>query len=111
MKIRQSKLFVLMMAFALLLVACGADSSFLRVNNTSSAEICEVNISPNSAETWGPNQLDGDTIPAGTEYEISDIDPGVYDLRFVPCDQSSFEITEDSAIDLTDNIEYTLFDL
>jgi hypothetical protein len=111
MKNRTQKITFLLLATALILVACGTDTSYLLVMNGSSADICEVNVVADSAQGWGANLISGDTIDAGTEYEISDIESGIYDLRFVPCDESSFTITEDQNIDLNDNIEYSLFDI
>jgi hypothetical protein len=101
----------LFLLLSMLLTACGLDTSYLLVINESTADICEVNVVPDSSEGWGANLIIGDSIAADSEHEISDIESGIYDLRFVPCDEGSFTITEEQNLDFNDNIEYTLFDI
>lgn len=106
-----TKILFLALTLALLLTACGSDGTLLRVVNTSSAEICEVNLSSSGGANWGANLLGDDTIPSGSQYDIEGIEPDFYDVRFIPCDQSSFQVTEHTNLDLSENTEYTLFDL
>ncbi|GAB4541435.1 MAG: hypothetical protein Fur002_09860 [Anaerolineales bacterium] len=53
--------------------------------NTGSVEICELYLSPASQEDWGPDQLNGATIPVGEQFILKNIPAGLYDANIVGC--------------------------
>ncbi len=55
-------------------------------NNVGSEEICELYLSPSGQEDWGPDQLEGNTIPAGESFTLNNIPAGSYDAKAVGCD-------------------------
>ncbi|MDA1330185.1 MAG: hypothetical protein O3B43_03845 [Chloroflexi bacterium] len=103
--------FCLALLAVLVLGACGSIPSDLIVINESSADICGVYLTGADGADEGGNQLGSDKITTGETQTIAGIEPAVYDARFVPCDTSSFEETTYQNLDLTTDIEYTLFDL
>ncbi len=54
--------------------------------NTGSVEICELYLSPVSEESWGPDQLEDQTIPAGEKFTLQNIPAGSYDAKAVGCE-------------------------
>ena len=54
-------------------------------DNTGPEDICELYFSPVDAQTWGPDQLQGQTIPAGKTFTLRNIPSGLYDARAVSC--------------------------
>jgi hypothetical protein len=98
------------LALAALLAACGAPKSELIIINNSSASFCELHLSPTTDENWGADILGGHTIDVGATHTQSGIEPGVYDVQLVPCDQNAFEIYERYELDLSTDIELTLSD-
>ncbi|NCP86202.1 MAG: hypothetical protein CO094_09550 [Anaerolineae bacterium CG_4_9_14_3_um_filter_57_17] len=56
--------------------------------NTGSVEICELYLSPASQDSWGPDQLQDQTIPAGAQFTLNNIPAGQYDARVVGCDNA-----------------------
>ncbi|HEY9644871.1 MAG TPA: hypothetical protein V6C88_00805 [Chroococcidiopsis sp.] len=54
--------------------------------NTGSVEICELYLSPVEEESWGPDQLEDQTIPAGEKFTLQNIPAGSYDAKAVGCD-------------------------
>ncbi|MDD2922730.1 MAG: hypothetical protein PHQ36_10640 [Anaerolineales bacterium] len=56
--------------------------------NTGSVDICELYLSSTSLNDWGPDQLDGATIPAGEQFTLKNIPAGSYDAKAVGCDSS-----------------------
>lgn len=63
--------------------------------NTGSIEICELYLSPVEETTWGPDQLEGQTIPAGESFTLLNIPVGSYDARAVGCDGTELEVQLD----------------
>lgn len=55
------------------------DASVVLHNNTGQS-IWYVYISPTAEDTWGPDMLGTDTIPAGATWTFR-VNPGNYDLR------------------------------
>jgi hypothetical protein len=51
------------------------------IQNNSSYTIYYLNISSHSDTSWGNNQLGTSTIPAGSQFTLSSIPAGAYDLR------------------------------
>ena len=80
----------------------------LTVINESAASICYLYISPDTSDEWGPDQLGEDNVlQAGESFEVFGIDPGLYDLRVVTCDdeeviRSDVQISEDISWTITD---------
>ena len=56
--------------------------------NTGAAEICELYLSPTTQNNWGPDQLGGQTIPAGQQFTLKNIPAGSYDAKVVGCNAS-----------------------
>jgi len=111
MKTNRSTLtFIALLAILLGLAACGPATSDLIVVNDSSADFCAVYLSGEEGADIGGNLLGSEQIAAGSNYTIEGIEAGVYDVRFVPCDTASFEENTYENLDLTTDIEYTLFD-
>lgn len=70
-----------------------ADMASLTVINDSSYPLCELYVVETDSDDWGQNQLDsGQTIEPGSQYTLSNIPYGSYNLRAVTCD-SNWEYT------------------
>ena len=54
--------------------------------NTSSEDICHLYLSLVSANSWGPDQLQGQTIAANKSFTLRNIPVGLYDVSAVGCD-------------------------
>ena len=65
-----------------MIASCEGDST-LTIHNDSSYALYEINLSPVSAATWGPDLLDGDALLPGETIEIYDIVCDDYDVRLV----------------------------
>ena len=80
----------------------------LTVKNESTSSICYLYISPDTSDEWGPDQLGSDNVlQTGESFEVFGIDPGLYDLRVVTCDdeeviRSDVQISEDLSWTITD---------
>jgi len=86
----------------------GEGTSLFVINN-SSVEVCYLYVSPTTASDWGDDQLGaGNTIPAGSSWEVFGIAPNQYDLRGEGCDGSTY--WEFFGADLTADFEWTLND-
>lgn len=57
-------------------------------NNAGAVDICQLFLSPVGTENWGPDQLQGNTIPAGGKFTLNNIPAGTYDAKWVGCDQT-----------------------
>ncbi len=84
-----------------------ANTAQLVVVNNSSLDICYLYVSPANATDWGPDQLGEQTIPAGSQFTLTGVTPGTYDLRFVAC---SGEELEEYGVQITDIFTYTVTD-
>lgn len=74
--------------------------------NTGSVEICELYLSPVDDESWGPDQLEEETIPAGEQFTLTNIPAGSYDAKAVGCDDAGeitlqLDISSDETSDAT----------
>ncbi|MGF1503570.1 MAG: hypothetical protein ACFB51_00290 [Anaerolineae bacterium] len=80
----------------------------LEVINESSLSICEFNVEPTSADTWGANQLGGTTLEPGeiVSYTLAEV---LWDLRAIPCDTSISPVTE-FGLDMDGDKPWTLSD-
>jgi len=74
----------------------------LKITNSSSKTITEVNVSPTTSDTWGSDQLSG-TISSGSTWTLTDIPPGNYDLRVIYSDSTS---TTEMGVTITGNQIY-----
>lgn len=54
----------------------------LEIRNGASASITGVYVVPADASTWGANQASSDIGPSET-FHLTDLDPGLYDIRIV----------------------------
>lgn len=91
--------FALTAAFAVLTAApaMAEDLVFTLVNN-SSVNITEMYVSKHSTDDWEENILDGVTVDAGTQSEITIADGEAtcdYDMRFVADSGATVEVTQD----------------
>jgi hypothetical protein len=123
MKLNRKSLFVIFLALVMLfgLAACGTTASEADAGesdtaaeapvveesaeggeivpsfvftNTGSTDICELYLSPASQEDWGVDQLAGNTIPAGQQFQLNNIPAGLYDAKAVGCDGSGEAIVQ-----------------
>jgi S1-C subfamily serine protease len=76
------------------------------VANNSSETICYVQLSPNEAQNWGPNELTPQEVIQPNQERAFEIASGVYDLRLLNCDIEV--LAEQYQIEVGTNITYTL---
>jgi len=62
--------------------------------NTGSVEICELYLSPASQDSWGPDQLESQTIAVGAQFTLNNIPTGQYDAKVVGCDNAGESIVQ-----------------
>ncbi len=75
----------------------------LDVVNKSGDAICFVYISPAGSGDWGDDQLGAENvIEAGGSHTITDIPPGVYDIRVDDCNNETIYQQEGSKLGATD---------
>jgi hypothetical protein len=55
--------------------------------NDSAYEIRYLYLSSTQKDSWGPDRLNDHILKPGTEYTITDLLPGKYDIRFVDNDK------------------------
>jgi hypothetical protein len=85
----------------------GDKTAELILENRSSVELCHLYISPAGSDNWGPDQLDDQTVPSGSDFTVTDITPGVYDLRVESCGGTSVEQRD---ADITVEFTWTITD-
>jgi hypothetical protein len=79
--------------------APGAD---LVIENTGNITVCYVFISLTTDTEWGPDQLgESDVIPSGSQFTITDIPPGSYDLRATDCEGNDLALEYGVTFDAT----------
>jgi S1-C subfamily serine protease len=76
------------------------------VSNNSSETICFVQLSPNEAQNWGPDELGPQEVIQSNQEHTFEIASGVYDLRLLNCDIEV--VAEQYQIEVGNNITYTL---
>ncbi len=64
-------------------------------NNVGTVDICELYLSPVGTDTWGPDQLQGQTITAGGKFTLTNIPANSYDAKWVGCDKTEGTIVVD----------------
>jgi hypothetical protein len=57
-------------------------------SNVGTVDICQLFLSHVSKNEWGPDQLQGQTIPAGGKFTLTNIPAGTYDAKWVGCDKT-----------------------
>ncbi len=78
-------------------------SARLTIVNESQEDICIVNFSFITEDTWGPDRLDpNETIPPGNMRSF-DIPPGEYDIRLLDC--SGNELLDQRNVPIFDSYE------
>lgn len=73
----------------------------LVIVNTSSVEVCDVSVTSNNAEEWGPNVLDTSLLP-GDSLNLSYLNPGQYDFLAMDCADEGNTVDEQYGITLGD---------
>ena len=103
----------------LMLAACatddgggGADST-LTIDNDSSYTLIEINLSPTTSISWGPDLLGSDVLAPGEVFEASGIACDTYDIRVVDdtndeCILDSVDLCLDNAVWHIDNAELAI---
>jgi hypothetical protein len=94
--------------------ACGADdpdtSSTLIIENDSSYTLLEINLSPTTSASWGPDLLGNTVLAPGDTFEVSGIQCDTYDIRVVdedldPCILHAVDLCLDNAVWRIDDVE------
>ncbi len=81
----------------------------LKVINNGSFSICELYVVKAESSDWGDNQLDsGQTIDSGSNYTVSNVPDGNYNLKAVACDDQGEAERLDEVLD--GPMEWTLTD-
>lgn len=62
--------------------------------NTGEVDVCEIYMAPSGETSWGPDQLEGKTIPAGETFTLNNIPTGVYDISVVFCNGSEATVEQ-----------------
>jgi len=77
----------------------------LKVVNQTTSDICYLYITDSGSDDWGPEQLGTDqTIAASSDFTITDIPPGTYDLETEDCDHNviswnyNVDLSEDNTL-------------
>jgi hypothetical protein len=82
----------------------------LILENQSSVTMCYLYITPDVSDGWGSDQIgEGNTIPAGDTFTITDIPPGTYDLRIVACEDPDL-YAEHMDADISTEFTWTISD-
>lgn len=85
----------------------GADVG-LTVINDSSEEVCYIFISPSNGDDWGDDWMgDMESLPPGG-YRVFYVRANTYDLMAADCDDNT--LIEEYEVDVSDNLEWTLYD-
>lgn len=79
----------------------------LNVVNNSSITICEIHISPVTADYWGGDWTGVDSLASGASRSF-DVEPGMYDLGARDCNGDL--VADRFNVDITDGLEWTLSD-
>ncbi len=58
------------------------------LENLSSSQICELNLSPSGATNWGQNKLAVGDVVQPSEIRLIELATGKYDVRLVSCDDN-----------------------
>jgi hypothetical protein len=80
--------------------------STLTIVNNSGRDVWYMYIVPQNSAGWGNDQLGSDIIATGSSYSITNIPPGLYDIRFN--DSSNATIAIVNAVNLNGDFTLTL---
>ncbi len=80
----------------------------LTVLNHSSVDVCYVYITPLTADSWGPDWLGSDIIPAGTSYTFY-VDSGTWDMQVVGCGDVGV-LDEQYNVSVSGSYQWELYD-
>lgn len=100
----------LLVGFAAVGWACGADAAELDIVNSSLKGIQHLYIAPSGDKDWGRDLLAGDTASAiapGDHRIITNLAPATYDLRLIDDDGAECEI---EAIEVDNTVKVELGD-
>lgn len=61
----------------------GTGPATLAIRNVSNESVMYIYMSPCSQTTWGPDLLGSNVLPRGSQFTLSNIQPGCWDLRCV----------------------------
>ena len=106
-------------ALCFALAACGTSDdggnvdSTLTIDNDSSYTLIEINLSPTTSVSWGPDLLGSDVLAPGEVFEAHGIDCNTYDIRVVDdtndeCILDSVDLCLDNAVWRLDNTELAI---
>lgn len=99
---------LVIMVFALAAAASalsGAKTATISVTivNNSALEIRHIFLSPADQDNWGPDQLDGTTISAGSSYTLSNVSCDGAGVKVIGEDQNGCFVTHTSSCDGNDS--------
>src|SRR5687767_6836838 len=57
-----------------------SDATVLEIVNGTDVDICVIAVSASDAPDWGPNLLEGGSLPAGESFTTDELDPNRYDV-------------------------------
>jgi len=87
----RSKLSIIILLLGLLLSSgCQRQPSFVEFINYTEHDFCQIQASPPHQREWGPNLLEVEAFSTGDHYRLHDLEPGMYEFRFVPCDETTY---------------------
>lgn len=76
--------------------------------NNSSQQVCYFYVALSTSDSWGNDQLGGDTVEAGASYTLMNIPAGTYDLKVDDCSQN--ELATQFSFTVPDVDTWTLSD-
>ena len=99
-------------ALALAALACvgpvTSNSASLTIVNDTTQALCKVYVSPNTGVGWAGERLGGTrTIGVGERFTVTDIEPGVYNLRAETCSGDAAERYDQT---IENQVEWTVTD-
>ena len=100
--------FLIAVALCSFSVAAKADVSFT-LKNSSKWDLHHLYLSDVDSKSWGPDQLQEETINSGESFTLRGIEEGSYDVRIVDedgdeCVVEDVEFSDSEAVKLTDEM-------
>lgn len=95
------KLRLLLLALVLTLLfshACQRQPPSVEFINYTEHDICQIRTSRPHKREWGPNLLKDEVLAIQDRYRIYNLEPGMIDFRFVPCDETAHPLDYYGAI-------------
>ena len=81
-------LLIVLLLGSLLSSGCQRQPSFVEFINYTEYDICQIQTSQPHQSEWGPNLLKVESFSIGDHCRVYDLESGMYDFRFVPCDET-----------------------